>query len=157
MGGRMSRNKGSRVERLLRDLLRGCGYTADRIPLSGAAQGFKGDVQFAKDGKYYVAEVKARKDAFRRIYDLWSEHKLQTDTDTLKFLSGKWLVNVSSHPGEALSDGGTYPLDTNLPMYTEFKLTIRKIINLQKLVKDCDVLAIKDNHCPFLFIRFKEL
>jgi hypothetical protein len=157
MGGRMSRNKGSRVERLLRDLLRERGFTADRIPLSGAAQGFKGDVQFAKDGKYYVAEVKARKASFRRIYDLWSEHKLDSDSDTLKFLSGKWLVNVSCHPEAALSDGGTYPLETNLPMYQEFKITLRKIINLQKLVKDCDVLAIKDNNHPFLFIRFKEL
>jgi hypothetical protein len=54
---------------VLRDALRRFGFTADRVPSSGAAQGFKGDIRFSKDGVTYLAELKARK---QRILGLLS-------------------------------------------------------------------------------------
>lgn len=157
MGGRFSRQKGCRAERALRDLLRERGYEANRVPLSGAVSNYKGDVAFSKEGKSYRAEVKSRKDSFKRIYDLWSENKLQTDSDTLAYVMEPFLVKISLHPEQVLADGGEYPLATNLPMYAEFKLTLRKVNNLQKLVGECDLLAIKDNNHPFLLIRYRPL
>jgi|TARA_R110000751_G_scaffold130631_1_gene232593 Holliday junction resolvase len=71
--GRMSRSKGSRVEREFVNKLRDSGVYAERVPLSGAAGGqFSGDLVIpVKSGtlealnpdiKELRAEVKARKD-----------------------------------------------------------------------------------------------
>ncbi len=67
--GRMQRNKGNRVEREIVNYLKENGIPAKRVPLSGAAEGFKGDIII--DGSL-KAEVKARKDGFKQIYD-WLE------------------------------------------------------------------------------------
>lgn len=56
--GKPSRDKGLRVERELVNKLKESGIDAKRVPLSGAAEGFKGDIQIGE----FVAEVKARKD-----------------------------------------------------------------------------------------------
>ena len=51
------KNKGSRVEREIVHLHRDMGIDAKRVPLSGAAEGFKGDVIIGD----MVSEVKSRK------------------------------------------------------------------------------------------------
>ena len=56
--GKPSRDKGLRVERDLVNKLKESGVDAKRVPLSGAAEGFKGDIQIGD----LIAEVKARKD-----------------------------------------------------------------------------------------------
>ena len=56
--GKPSRDKGLRVERELVNKLKESGVDAKRVPLSGAAEGFKGDIQIGD----LIAEVKARKD-----------------------------------------------------------------------------------------------
>jgi hypothetical protein len=65
MMGKASRDKGGRRERQVVTLLRGLGLPARRVPLSGASEGFKGDVQFnLPDDSHTVhrhAEVKGRK------------------------------------------------------------------------------------------------
>lgn len=45
VGGAFSRRKGVRAERELVRLLREHGFEAVRVPLSGAAEGFKGDIE----------------------------------------------------------------------------------------------------------------
>ena len=67
--GKMQRNKGNRVEREIVNYLKENGIPAKRVPLSGAAEGFKGDIII--DGSLR-AEVKARKDGFKQIYE-WLE------------------------------------------------------------------------------------
>ncbi len=63
MGGKASRDKGGRVERELVNRLNASGeFEARRVPLSGAAEGFKGDIQIRIAGRTLKAEVKARKD-----------------------------------------------------------------------------------------------
>lgn len=49
---------------------------ARRVPLSGMARGFKGDIILEMDGKSYVAEVKVRRDAFKRIYSLIEDYDI---------------------------------------------------------------------------------
>ena len=44
MSGKRSRDKGARSERALVNILRDAGLDAVRVPLSGACEGFKGDV-----------------------------------------------------------------------------------------------------------------
>lgn len=62
--GRMSRDKGGRIEREIVHLHKGIGVHAERVPLSGAAGGrFSGDVDvypFGADSPPLVSEVKAR-------------------------------------------------------------------------------------------------
>jgi len=67
--GRMQKRKGNRVEREIVNYLNKNGISAKRVPLSGAAEGFKGDIII--DGSIR-AEVKARKDGFKQIYK-WLE------------------------------------------------------------------------------------
>lgn len=60
MGGRSSKQKGSRRERQVVEKFLGEGIQAQRVPLSGAAAGFKGDVWAELAGERLVVEVKAR-------------------------------------------------------------------------------------------------
>jgi hypothetical protein len=76
MGGRMSRNKGGRVERELVNALKAEGIAAERVPLSGAAGGsFSGDIVV---GKEMIAEVKARKngEGFKTLEDWLGDNDL---------------------------------------------------------------------------------
>ena len=66
---KMQRDKGNRVEREIVNFLKEKGIEAKRVPLSGAAEGFKGDIII--DG-CLRAEVKARKDGFKQLYQ-WLE------------------------------------------------------------------------------------
>jgi Holliday junction resolvase len=68
-GGRISRDKGNRAERAIVRLLQDAGFAAERVPLSGAAQGrFSGDISVPLLGIDRRVEVKVRADGFREIY-----------------------------------------------------------------------------------------
>lgn len=60
MSGRRSRSKGLRAERGFVELHRALGVDALRVPLSGAAEGFKGDLLLGIRDRKLQAEVKAR-------------------------------------------------------------------------------------------------
>lgn len=150
--GKFSRDKGSRVERLLRDVLRGQGYEADRVPLSGAAQGFKGDVRFSKlgvqNGRQFTAEVKARKASFKSIYDVFNQNT-PGEENAYRFVADGILVTISDS-FEPTQKGGTF-------MPRTLDKTTRRILNLRRLKGDSDVLVIKDDREPFLFISYRSL
>lgn len=55
-----SQRKGKRVEYLIRDLLKTLGE-CERVPCSGNARAFKGDLIFTHNGQTYKVEIKARK------------------------------------------------------------------------------------------------
>jgi Holliday junction resolvase len=57
--GRREREKGARVEREIVNKLKEAGIDAKRVPLSGAAEGFKGDILI--EGHEWRVEVKSRK------------------------------------------------------------------------------------------------
>lgn len=63
MSGRRSKQKGNRTEREFAKLIGG-----QRVPLSGAVSGYKGDVK----GLGMTWECKARRDGFKQIYK-WLE------------------------------------------------------------------------------------
>ncbi len=69
--GRMQKRKGSRVEREIVNYLKDNEIPAKRVPLSGSANGFKGDIII---GDSLKCEVKARKDGFKQIYNWIKEN-----------------------------------------------------------------------------------
>jgi hypothetical protein len=72
-GGRASRQKGNRSERIVARLLQQYGLAAERVPLSCSARGrFGGDVSIPLLGVDRRAEVKCRADGFRELYK-WLE------------------------------------------------------------------------------------
>ena len=66
--GKSQRNKGARFERSIVNTAKEHGLKAVRVPLSGAATGFKDDVIiYAKDE--WRLEAKKRANGFKQIYD----------------------------------------------------------------------------------------
>lgn len=155
----MSRNKGRRGEYLVRDHLKACGYDAVRVPLSGASQGFKGDVIAYIPGKEELTfEVKLRKNTFQRIYKFYD---FMTRDKPFRFTPREpdpklaYAASMSKHPVDLITetDDTTYRLLTE-PEMKEHKRAIRQIGKLRELVKDADILVIKDDHKPLLYIRY---
>jgi hypothetical protein len=68
-GGKASRQKGDRAERVIVRYLQERGHDTERIPLSGSAGGsFRGDVRVRVVGRELIAEVKCRANGFRELY-----------------------------------------------------------------------------------------
>jgi hypothetical protein len=141
MGGKASRDKGSRGELIVRDYMIALGYTAHRVPLSGAAQGFKGDVVATKDGKTLVLEVKFRKDEYKQIYAL---------------VDSKFPGGITHDGREGIAIG--YDLNTvlNETVYSLIQptRTTRKLAGLKKLLGTADILVLKINNKPLLFVKY---
>ena len=68
MSGRAPREKGMRLERLAVDILQSFGHRAKRVPLSGAAEGFKGDLWLQLLKQELHIECKARGHGFNFLY-----------------------------------------------------------------------------------------
>ncbi len=73
MSGKSPRQKGDRLERGVVLLLREHGLDAKRVPLSGSAKGYPGDVVVTVAGRDHVLECKSRKD-FKTLH-AWLEHR----------------------------------------------------------------------------------
>jgi hypothetical protein len=155
MSGKMSRDKGSRVERQFRDIARSYGFQSDRVPLSGAAAGFKCDVTFTKGGVTRKAEVKARKSDFKQIYALFDTHFALTKDDKLEVNIGGRLVSLSSSLIGALEDCGIYHRAEALPYFKPFKRTFQKLLNLEKLLGEANLLVLKMDRKPFLYVTYR--
>lgn len=63
-----SKQKGDRAERAIVELLRSFGLDAYRVPLSGAVNGFKDDIEIRHGDKTLRLESKVRSKGFRNIY-----------------------------------------------------------------------------------------
>lgn len=150
MGGRAARQKGSRVELLVRDKLREQGFEADRVPLSGAAQGFKGDVRYKLGSVEGSVEVKARRSEFNSIYQLYTKitsSELPYSQAFGLYIDGKYVA-IGTSPAGILDNQYAY---TPLPSSTR---GVKKLLSLEKLLGTSDMLAIKGDNKPILFLRF---
>jgi hypothetical protein len=140
-----------RNEYLLRDILRLGGYEAHRVPSSGAAEGFKGDVAFSKDGKQHLAEVKSRKEHFKPIYEAYT--KFGEFAVAVPVENGPLLcVSVSASMDAALSNSAVYvPPGTDKVMAK----AIRKLLSIQDMLQASDILVVRDDRKPFLYVRYR--
>lgn len=144
----MSRTKGARVERQLKEFLNKRGLEALRVPLSGAQQGYKGDV-IAKDtsGKEHLFEVKARKDKFNRLYKVLLPILEATPSkNTFIDLGGAGYVNISLN----------FPMPHGGLVLTLKPQQTQMIVNLQKLLGEAEYLVLKGNNNPFLFLQYEK-
>lgn len=67
--GKAQRDKGARFERELVNTAKAHGLDALRVPLSGAAAGFKNDIIIKTTGTTWEIEAKKRGGGFKFIYD----------------------------------------------------------------------------------------
>lgn len=155
MGGRASRQKGKRGERLVRDYFRGLGYNAKRVVGSGAHESIdarlRGDVQIEVNGELLSAEVKVRQNEFKSIYALY-----ETLGSRPRLFSYNRLSACVSHSFSDL--GYTSPLTAeaivcDASANVDLK-AVKKLFGLSKFVKTCDFLVIKIDRKPLLFIRY---
>ena len=86
--GTSSKRKGNRAERELVRKLREMGLEAHRVPLSGSAEGYPGDVVISSGERELIGEVKRRKEGFKELYR-WLEGK---DILFLRADRREWLV-----------------------------------------------------------------
>jgi len=160
MSGHRSRRRGKRGEYLLRDYLRQMGWSADRVPTSGAAQGFKGDVKASKGEKQNVLfELKNHSDVFKKIYAFYDAERLKNKDDLAAFCypgETRQCISLSTSV-EAIFDGpDVYPIfNESHAHYKEFKLTVGKIARMQALLGEAHILVLKDDRKPFLFVRYR--
>jgi Holliday junction resolvase-like predicted endonuclease len=151
MSGRYSRNKGARVERELVKMLNDAGFTALRVPLSGAAKGFEYDVIAAKDGRNFSFEVKARGTGFESVYEFYNREAkdgvmaYEGDNNSLFYASTdiKKLINLKDCVAIHRDHQGT-----------KDRRVIDKIHRMQALTKGANFLAIKGDRMGFIFIRY---
>lgn len=69
MSGKRSRSKGLRNEREIVNFFKERGIHAERVPLSGAIEGFPGDIKIQGEMCTFIAEAKCRANGFKQIYD----------------------------------------------------------------------------------------
>lgn len=94
--GKASRDKGQRREREFAELIGG-----QRVPLSGAQEGYPNDVE----GMGLQWEVKARKDGFKTIYDYVLDEREKPDAVALKADRKPWLVVMTLEKFKELMEG----------------------------------------------------
>jgi len=119
--------------------MREWGWEADRVPLSGASQGFKGDIRARKGDTEITIEVKSRAGGFDILYALKTPIFVMVDNDP---------VCLGSTIDEAFTKEGTY-----VTMEPNAKL-VRKLRACKKWLQGCDILAVKQDRKPFRFIRY---
>ena len=73
MSGRAPRQKGDRLERAVVKTLQDAGLDAKRVPLSGSAAGYPGDICVKIAGRELTLECKSRAD-FKTLYS-WLENR----------------------------------------------------------------------------------
>jgi len=108
--GKSQRDKGNRVERLLVNMFRGWGLKALRVPLSGATEYAKGDVDVYPPGRDapLIGEVKSRKKIPGWIKEWLGENDylaLKGDREEFLFVVPEAtmceLLGGDNEPGEA--------------------------------------------------------
>jgi hypothetical protein len=152
--GKMSRDKGARSERQLRDELIRHGWTdVVRVPLSGAVKSrnaYQDDVVgVAPDGKEYRFENKARATGFDPIYKILPrETSLQA-----VFLESGEMLTLAVDPNVAISD-------VRYLSISEFDKEHQRVF--RSVAKKCrdwignaEILSLKQDRKPFIFIRFR--
>lgn len=156
--GRSSKQKGYRGEILLRDYLRKAGWTSDRVPMSGAVAGLPGDVRGTKGNLSVLFEMKFRREEFKQVYALYDEHRKNAQDDVFSVaLPGaeKLCLNMSTSLDAVFDGADYYNLAENHILYPKYKRTFAKMKKMQEWVKESDILVIKNNGKPLLFLRYR--
>lgn len=143
--GKFSRDKGRRAEYHLRDYAISLGFTAVRVPLSGASQGFKGDLHIKdKNSTTLVIEAKSRKDSFKVLYEGLETNPAFFCTDNCD------TAQISTDFVSVFYGTKGAPTFKKIPA-SRFTRKVRK---LKELLGGADILAVRDDRKPWIFIRY---
>lgn len=156
MGGKASRDKGYRSENNLVHHLRAQGWEAHRVPLSGACAGYKADVIAKRDGWEVKIEVKSRRDLFKKIYALIDAACGNSIAIVWPDLNGL-LIHLSPRLEDFVDIKGTVFIQASqheLWRLKEHARAISSLHKLQKLLGEADVLALKGDRKPYIYMRF---
>jgi hypothetical protein len=152
VGGKYARNKGAREERGLVMHLNEMGYqNVRRVPLSGAAKGFKFDVYADMDGVMHTFEMKStstkRFDWIYKFYECSPHRNLDS------------VVRVAV-PGGQVALGydprlvGRVGFDCGFATMEETRHTKRLIKYALELKKDAEFLVLKANQKRRLYLKY---
>lgn len=150
MSGLYSRRKGLKNEYQVRDALRAEGFQADRVPSSGAAEGFKGDIRFGQDGRSYLAEVKVRAGtSFKSIYELYSENQIGGVASLCIPTPEKlWCVDIADSMSKLMGFSTFYKNAAD-------KRT-KVVLKVHEFLKECDFLVLRNDRMPWLYLRYRK-
>lgn len=156
--GKASRDKGKRGEYVVRDALRAAGFQAERVPLSGAfakyeigeGKNYAGDVRATRDGREWLFEVKVRKDSFKSIYNLFEA--MGPNNIGLQ-ITPEELVTITCDPLLAIGNPHAF-IERSVLFRNAHRRVFQKILKMRELLKGADILVIKDDHKPLLWIRY---
>lgn len=152
--GKMSRDKGARSERQLRDELIRYGWQeVARVPLSGAVKSkaeYQDDVVgTAPDGKLYRFENKARATGFDSIYAVLPRE----DSHQAVFLETGEMLTIALTPNAAISN-------VHYLTVSEFDEKHQRVF--RSVAKKCrdwignaDILSLKQDRKPFIYVRYR--
>jgi hypothetical protein len=147
--GKSQRDKGARVERLLvHTLMKDNFYNVHRVPLSGLAPGYKHDVVFESRQRKYSIECKARKCGFKPIYEFLFKNLTQ---NVFAYEKEGVLVAFGFNLRDVLHYEGIYSPD----WHNGGSLT-RRLDALDAMRAGADVLVLKDNNMPFIYIKISD-
>lgn len=150
--GLRSKQKGYRNEIIVRDYLREVGYDAQRVPLSGASAYIgKGDVIINRNlPGQVIFEVKSRRDEFKKVYafydTLWNDF---VGPEAIGLRAPDFLIALSYNylSLDLVSTYFTVGADRD----------VARIVRLHKYLGGADILAIKQDRKPILFLKFTKL
>jgi Holliday junction resolvase len=146
-----SKKKGTRAEYKVRDLLRSLGYKADRVPCSGAAQGFKGDIKASKNGVEYLIEVKCRAEEYKSVYALY-EKCTDEKFSGVTLVTPVMVVHMTRHIDLLFNSAPFYQVHTE-KLKQVYRVT-KKILGLRKLLGEATILALLSDRKFPLFIVY---
>jgi hypothetical protein len=151
--GMSQRRKGLRVEYLVRDRMRELGYECHRVPSSGAAQGFKGDLECRKEGQEFKIEVKGSTTKFKTLYSLYTKYRPGTGTVRF-FIHGEGIVAFGPFFEDVRRANEHFPVISADNTPAKDMRGFKFILGLKKLLGESDYLAIKQDNQVILFIKF---
>jgi len=155
---RSARQRGKRAEYSLRNYLRLLGWSAERVPTSGASRAMKGDVIAKKGGVELTFEVKSHNGRFTQFWPMLDEfqavyHSKLLSTDAAEFGGG--IVDISTDLDLLLAPPDLYLLPGNIRISSTWLRTLRRLPTLYRMLGESDILVIHDNRKPFIFLRFR--
>ncbi len=147
MTGSGRRQKGKRLEYAIRDHIRALGFSdAVRVPLSGASEGYKGDVAYTdQNGRRITIEAKSRRNGFSTIYKKFVNTSFEHPV----------LGKVITYDFEKISKSTGAHIDiTELGPQIISKRDLTQFVTLHRMMADANMLVIKDNGKQMLLIQF---
>lgn len=148
MGGKMSRRKGYSGEYEVRDYFRSLGYRADRVPSSGAAEGFKGDIKVIDSANLeeMLVEVKRYASSFKRLYAALNAAD--------KHPISMYLGDKTAYLAYDFKDLPVFPWNSGRVHMFKASKPLRKVATMHKLVKECKILVVRDDHKPWIYLYY---